>query len=241
MKKALAAVGIYLAANSAAWADVSIAAQQIPGVYTTEGNGAYDQVYAAIEKEVGGLPGKLQVVPAGRAIALYSNKQVECQTPANSDADFYPVAFPTVQSKPFNLAKIYIFSKPGEAPVTTLAALAGKRVAVRQGFNYGKVFESAGLNVEKGPSIEANVKKLLDGRVDVLVDFVPDAWDAFAGLKMAPLPYDAAKPVAVHQDAVVCRDTPETRVLIEKINAGIQGLKGKGKLKELLGEAYIPE
>ncbi len=218
-----------------------VVGQKILGVYTGDDQGAYDQVYAAIQKATGADLPKIEVMSAGEAIDLYTKGQAECMTPGNTNRDFYPVTFQAIQSKPFNVAKVYIFTAPGTEPLSSLDALKGKRIAVRDGFAYGATFDAAGLNPEKNTTIEANIAKLLKGRLDAIVDFVPDAWDAFLNYGMPPLPYRADKPVAVHQDAVVCRETPETRALITTIDQGIKILSSGSALKELLGTSYSPE
>jgi hypothetical protein len=232
----LAAAGPSLAA-----AGPRLVAQTIPGLFTGDGTGAYEEIYQALQQQAGGTLPKLEVIEPGLAIALYQKGTVECQTPANANPDFYPVKFATQQSKPMNVAKIYIFSKPGTEPYDSLDALKGKKIALREGFSYGSEVNDAGLETEYSLSIEANIKKLLDDRVDALVDFVPDAWEAFANYKMAPLPHRADKPVAVHEDAFVCRDTPETRAFLETINRGLDALKASSALQKILGPSYIPQ
>lgn len=240
MKMGRIAGGLLVVLSLPAQAEITINAQQIPGVYMTDGSGIYNKIYDEVKKQVPDLP-NLDIVNPGRAIGSYVRGQVSCLTPANSNSNFYDVPFKTIESMPFNLAKIYAFTAPGKPTVSSIADLKGKKIAVRQGFSYGRDLETAGLQFDKGQSIEANVRKLLDGRVDVVVDFVPDAWEAFDALKMAPLPHVADKPLAVHVDAIVCKDTPETQALISKISDVLLQLKASGKLKEILGSGYIAE
>ena len=227
--------------SSLAAAEPRLVAQKILGVYNGDGTGAYEQVYAALQKQAGGVLPKPDVIDAGEAIDAYEAGKVDCMTPANSNRDFYPVDFPTVQSQAFNVAKIYIFSAPGRPPFLSLDELQGKTVGVRDGFSYGARVDAAKLKLVTSLTIEANIAKLIKGRIDAIIDFVPDAWEAFANFGMPPLPHQADKPVAVHQDAVVCRDTPETRDLIALIDRGIERLKADSTLKTLLGSSYSPD
>lgn len=80
-------------------------------------------------------------------------------------------------------------------------------------------------------------KKVQIGRIDAFIAYVPDAYNAFRGLGIAPLPHDVAHPVAVHLDSLVCRNVqPE---FIEQFNKLLKELRDSGRLKSILGNDYI--
>lgn len=117
-------------------------------------------------------------------------------------------------------AKIYIFTGKGQKTINNLSELKGKKVGARFGMPYGNTFDNAGLNVEMVKSIQSNIKKLDKGRIDAFIAYVPDAYDAFKSLEIPPYPHDLDKPIAVHEDCLVCRDVPPE--VIDTFNKGLQ-------------------
>ena len=219
-------------------AETMVSALEIPGLHTKAADGVYDQIFARIS-ELTGVSIKATPLPPGRAIAQFEAGEIDCLSPA--DSDFYNMSGPSIQSKPMNLAKVFIYTKKGSAPVSSLDALAGKRVGGRQGMPYGEAVDKATFKFLLAPTIEANIKKLEAGRIDAFLAYVPDAWDAFSAMGMDELPHDPNSPVVIHEDSILCYDKPVTRALIAQVDAAIDQLRDEAVLKEILGGAYIPD
>lgn len=206
MKKILTSLAIILALSSQiAFSQVTIIGIDIPGLHQKNGGGEYDNIInAGIVKN-----GKatLEVHPPVRAKDKFDNCTNCCFSPANKNPDFYEFGSGYVQTNPMAVAKIYIWTKKGsmKTAISSLSDLKGKKVGIRHGMPYGKTFEKAKLNTEAVKTIEQNIKKLNRGRIDAFVAYVPDAYAAFQKLGIEPYPHAKDKPIAVHEDALVCK------------------------------------
>lgn len=221
-------------ASIALSADADLSVMEIGGLYQKDGKGLYDQVVSAASAK-SDVSFKIQHVPPKRAFANFETGKSLCMAPANTNPDFYNFSFKTVQSASMTEAKVYIFTKAGSSPVSDVTALKGMKVGVRQGMPYGNNIENSGLSLVAASSIETNIKKLNAGRIDVFLAYWPDVYAAFDAMGVDPLPHAADQPVAVHNDSILCRDTPEGRAAIEAFDKGYKAIEGDGTLAKIMG------
>ncbi len=241
-KKALrsvtsAAVAVALAgalSTATLAAEPQIVALEIDGLFQKDGQGLYDQVFAAVN-QTSGTDLSIQVVAPARSFQEFESGAAACILPANVNPDFYSFSFETVQSVPWFVAKVYLFTAAGSEPVSDLSALVGKKVGVRSGMPYGNKIESAGLNLVKARTIEANIKKLAAGRIDAFLAYYPDVYATFETAGMEPLPHVVDAPIAVHEDALLCRTDMGGDAIVTKFNAALQKLEESGALADILG------
>jgi len=198
--------------NSLCFAETTIYTVEIPGLHQKDSKGVYDIIIeTGLSKE--GLA-KVRLYPPARAQIEFSNCTDCCFSPANLNPDFYDYGSDVVVTEPMGIAKVYIFSPPGVFTVSGLDALKGKKVGIRHGMPYGKSFEQAGLDTQAVITITSNIKKLKSKRIDYMVAYVPDAFDAFKLLKIEPFPYNADSPLAVHPDSMVCRGVKTSTIKV---------------------------
>jgi len=192
---------------------VEVITTMIPGLHEKKGDGEYDKMINSVE----GI--SLTPLPTARAVMVFNASQ-SCLSPANKNSNFYPDyandAF--IESKPMGEARVYIFTAPGKEVISDLSKLQGKKVGARLGFDYGKNVESSDVKLIRTKEIKQNIRKLLAGRIDAIIDFTPDMLIAFEELKMDPLPYATEASLAVHQDKVLCKNTPENERFIQQLN-----------------------
>lgn len=211
----------------------SVAALQVDGLFQKDGQGLYDQVFTAVQKHAAGLI-ESQTVAPNRALQDFESGKVACLSPANTNTNFYKFSFATTQSKPMSVAKIYIFSKAGSAPISDLSALQGMKVGVRSGMPYGAQVTSSGLKLIEARTIEANVRKLEAGRIDAFIAYVPDAYSAFENMGIDKLPHAENTPIAVHEDALLCRNDKGGEQIVSQFNAALDELEQSGELARIL-------
>lgn len=216
-------------------AETTIAVLEIDGLYQKDGKGLYDQVLAAVSG-ASDAQYSFKYLPPKRALAAFESGAVDCVSPANTNPDFYSFSFKTVQSVSMTDAKVYIFTKAGTAPVSDISSLDGKKVGIRLGMPYGNKVETSNINFVTAPTIETNIKKLDAGRIDAFLAYWPDAYAIFDSLGMAHLPHTMDKPVAVHQDTILCRDDKNGQAIVGNFNSGFKTLEGNGELAKILGE-----
>ncbi len=199
-------------------AQVTVIGVDIEGLHQADKGGDYDKNVVQVKDAT------LTVLPAVRAFAEFAKCSDCCISPANKNPVFYDFGGAAyLASKPQNVAKIYIFSPAGAPAVSSLDALKGKRVGIRAGLPYGKRIEGAtDFSKDPSPSAEASIKKLQLGRVDYLLEWTPDMEIAFQKLNVKPLPHAADKPIAVHEDSVLCKASPRTKAFLEKLDRVIK-------------------
>lgn len=200
------------------YAETTIYGIEIPGLHENNKSGVYDKIIDDLLIKPG--LANLQVLPPAKAEDNFSNCKDCCFSPANLNKEFYNFGDDVVKTNPMGIAKIYIFTGKGQKTINNLSELKGKKVGARFGMPYGNTFDNAGLNVEMVKSIESNIKKLDKGRIDAFIAYVPDAYDAFKSLGIPPYPHDLDKPIAIHEDCLVCRGVPPE--VIDKFNKGLQ-------------------
>ena len=206
--------------STAAAGDVKVFAVEIEGLHQKDGKGEYDSVLADVGSKIS-TSIDIEVLPPARSFKEFESCTDCCISPANKNPDFYEYADGYIESVPMNTAKIYIWSAPGSDVISGLSDLKGKKVGIRSGMPYGNKFESASLDVQAAPTIEANIRKLKAGRIDAFIAYVPDAWMAFESEGIDPFPHDAANPISVHPDAVLCKQNEKTESFVAEFNKAL--------------------
>ena len=190
----------------------------IPGLHDKKGTGEYDLII----KQVASV--QLVPLPTIRAEQSFQRSSDKCFSPANKNPDFYPnyINSDIIESKPMGIAKVYIFTAPGKPVISSLSELKGKKVGARLGFSYGNKVDTSGVKLTLVNSLDKNIKKLQSGRIDAMIDFVPDVYLALESLGVPELPHDKSNPVAVHNDSVICKKTAQTEEFIAELNQKIK-------------------
>ena len=215
-------------------AETSVVVYDIKGLHHADHSGSYDKIL--LKAKDLGVGVKLLHAPIIRAKHLFRSKQLNCISPTDGSTDPFP--FATIQSLPLNLAKAYIFSKQGGPVYSDLKELKGLNIGVRKGLEFGGKLDQYPLNIEPVWDTEQNYKKLLSGRIDAFIAYVPDLWGYFGSQHIPQLAYNKSKPILVYQESVACHDTPENRAFIKQLNTALQQLQQQGVIKDLLGFAY---
>ena len=211
---------------------LKVALMDIDGLFQADGQGLYDQLLTTAM----GLRKPLfsvRILPPKRAFSEFERGHYDCVAPANTSPYFYDLKFSTVLSDALSEAQIFIFTAAGTDPISELKALRGKLVGMRRGFPLGREAEESGLKVMQAESYETSIRELEEGRIVAFLAYKPDIDIIFAKLKMEPLPHVADKPVATHQDSVLCRGNEAGLKAISIINAGLKEMRKNGSFKAI--------
>ncbi len=156
---------------------------------------------------------------------------------ANKNPDFYKFGDEYTESEPMNTAKVYLFGPPGGSVYTELSQLKGKKIGVRRGMNYGKGFAAAQLKISMVNDLAQNIKKLEMGRIEAVIAYIPDMYLTLSDLNKPMLPHDAAKPLAIHKDALVCKGVASS--FMDTFNKNLKALEASGDIRKILGDSYV--
>jgi hypothetical protein len=220
-KTLMTILSCWLIGGTAHTEELTIYGLDILGLHQTDQKGDYDRIIDRLKPKIA-TPFKIEVIPAARAFSQFEKCQSCCISPANKNPEFYNYGDDFIDTTPMNRADIYIWTKPGTAPIGDVNSLIGKRVGARIGFPYGKTIESK-LDLQRVSTIEANIRLLEAGRLDAFVDYVPDSYSVFEKEGKEPFPHNKDKPVLYHNDSILCHRNAQSSAFINEFNQAIAG------------------
>ncbi|XOV80303.1 MAG: hypothetical protein ACFHVJ_04955 [Aestuariibacter sp.] len=168
-----------------------------------------------------------------RASSLFKNGVTDCLFPGSKQIQSEENL---LESTPLNVAKAYFFA---EKMISTEQILKSSRPKLKIGFYRGNSFGGTikKLRHHKLTPLNsgADVRSLLERkRIDVFINYMPDAL-AFTNVPgKAPLQYSQASLFYEQNDSFICHDKPSTRALIAMLNKEIAQLTHSGDFKRSL-------
>jgi polar amino acid transport system substrate-binding protein len=139
--------------------------------------------------------------------------------------------------------EVQIFVEKGQAfPYTSIDSLKGKTIGVIAGWSYGDAFDgarSAGvLKVEEAPSDALNFKKLVNGRLDVVLAIREAAAVAEAGMRdqMEALPQS----FSVNPSYIAFSNKTDKAALIARINETLGAMHKDGTFDGIVKSTLAP-
>tara|TARA_R100000656_G_scaffold122914_1_gene98915 strand:- start:406 stop:1071 length:666 start_codon:yes stop_codon:yes gene_type:complete len=184
---------------------------QLDGLCQYDKQGVYDKLLK-------GFDDSYKVMPAKRA-QIYIVKNKSCAFPL--DSKFFRAKVDLIQSQSVQVVHTVFYSL--KKVYRSFNEVKNLRVGIRSELGFSpKVWKGMSHNTEvKSKKLEQNVKMLLLGRSDVILEFVEDMeiyFKQYPELK-EKLKYDTSAHIENFDDALICIDTPENRKLIKRFNA----------------------
>lgn len=213
-----------LGCAQAAWAQIAVAGFPIPGHIESSTKGHFVELTLAIAKEAQ-LDVSIQIYPPPRAIEGFMQGRSQVLFPALDI--FFADDQKRVRTKgSFNCKEDFVFTRKGSPALRTLDDLKGKRVGLTQGYPYVKeVTERKDIAYETALTDEANVEKLMKGRLDAFVVEKSSGTRAFQKVDaFADMQVDYKKPVSRQDVYWAFQDTDEGRALARKFDAALTRL-----------------
>lgn len=235
MFKTLILAGLLFLSPTLSSQVITLYAQLIPGLFQVNNQGAYDQVIMLATPENNQIIHR--VLPNNRASRAFKDCQQCCFSPANLNPDFYTFEQDVQITQAINTAKAYIFSLKEDAIYSNLNQLVGKRVGLERGMNYGKAVANGEFIHSVTNTLLQNFRMLMIHRIDTMIAYEPDIYQAFKEVDPKHFNYDEKQPIAIHSDALDCRGVEKN--LITGFNARLNDLRNSGELKKVLGEIYV--
>jgi polar amino acid transport system substrate-binding protein len=137
---------------------------------------------------------------------------------------------------------ILVGRRGGDVSATTFAALAGKRVAIVEGYSYGDAIESAGLKFVRTRTEEESLTQLLKSAVDytlmdeLVVRYITSNYpkEAQSRLQFGSTPL-ITRPLYL----AVRKDLPDAESIVNRFNAQIRGMIADHTYHRLLHVDWI--
>lgn len=207
----------------------------IPGMINADGSGYYVQLLSRAweAKKLG-----IVVLPPKRALKLFSEaSEATCFIPlARNMADNLGIdTNGKIFSKSFNTSFGTIISQRGSAPPRSLRAVDGQVVGVQLGFPIADEVVAAAAQVVTPQSLEALLKMLELGRIDIAYVNYPDVALSYAKYGISPFPESEMR-FQIVADALAC--TNDAADWIRRFNESIDRMYENETIGSILGAAY---
>ena len=176
----------------------------------------------------------LHVVPPRRALDNFANQTFAGLFPA-LDVSFEPGQKMLRTSEAIDCKEDFVFTVRGKPFLRTLADLRGKRVGITRGYPYAReVTDRPDFTLEMAASDQANIEKLLAGRLDAFVLDEKTGLKAFNLLGALPqMQYQAGMPVSRQEVYYAFQATPEGRNLADTFSAALREMKSDGRYQAI--------
>lgn len=183
----------------------------------------------AIEGDFDRLLGELRAGELDGSVALWRTPERE---------KFLLFSSPYLENRLVLLAR-----KGSDTSATSLARLAGKRVALVEGYAYGEAIETTkGPVFVRGRSDQENLERLLTGDVDYLVAdevLIHALFERYGSRARVLLDVGSAPIVERPLHFAVRRDLPDAAAIIARFDQAIRGMIADGSYNRILGMTWI--
>lgn len=199
---------------------------------------ALDLVEAALDRI--GQPSTTTIVAAGQFTTTLLGGEYDGSAAAWRDAERERLL---IFSDPYLENRLVLVGRKGaDVSARTLAALAGRRIALVEGYSYGPEVDNSGPVFVRAASEEEGVAKLLAGEVDyalmddLVVQYITEhhAREAQARLALGTAPL-VKRPLYL----VIRRSHPDAQGIIDRFNAQLRGMIADRTYHRLLHVDWI--
>jgi len=231
MRKTLTA--ILLVTAGTAQAELPVTSYPIPVHVESATSGLFIDLAQAVASEAH-QPIRISVQPPPRAVQSFSSGSQAILFPALDV--LFPVGTPIVRSKEaIDCKEDFVFTRRGAPLLNSLADLKGKRVGITRGYPYAReVSESSLYTVEPANTDDANLRKLIAGRLDA---FILDEKTGIRALQKDGLTqqvqYDPKHPVSRQEVYYAFQNNAEGKALAEQFSTALEKLKRDGRYQKI--------
>ena len=185
-------------------------------------------------------PSTTTIVPPGQFTTTLLAGEYDGSAAAWRDAERERVL---LYSDPYLENRLVLVGRKGaDVSATALSALAGRRIALVEGYSYGPEVDNSGPTFVRARSEEDCVAQLLGGKVDyvlmddLVVQYIADnhAREAQAKLQLGTRPL-VTRPLYL----VIKRSHPDARGIIDRFNAQLRGMIADRTYHRLLHVDWI--
>jgi polar amino acid transport system substrate-binding protein len=224
IKKCLVGLLLWACSHAVLAEKITAVGFPIAGHMESPTKGHFIDITLAMAKEAN-LEFDIKISPASRAIETFMQGKVKMLFPALDT--YYAPGQTIVRTKgSFNCKEDFIYTKKGQPFYKTLDDVKGKRVGLTQGFPYVKsVVDRKDINWETAQSDDANVEKLMRGRLDAFLVEKSAAASAFENVRAtANMQVDFKFPVSQQDVYWAFQNNDEGRALAQNMDAALNTL-----------------
>lgn len=207
-----------------------IASYYIPLLVEDSRTGAFVQLLQEAAMRAG-IKYEIVMAPPKRAMRYFEDNEVDAIIPALRAT----LAKDSALTSPIFTKQIHAFVRAGSARPETIEDLEGMRIGLTRGFSFPRsITVNENIEIDYADTTDGSLKKLLEGRIDVVV---ADGYTALAAInKMNLTGFDYDLSVVLHEQAayIACQPTEEGKALARKLSSALELMKADGTLDRIL-------
>lgn len=207
-----------------------IASYHIPLLVEDANHGAFiDMLREAAQRA--GIRYTIVMSPAKRAMRYFEDGDVIGIIPALSAT----LAADAALTRPIFTKQIHAFVRKGDPLSETISSLEGKRVGLTRGFSYPRAITvNEKIEIDYADTTAGSLKKLLEGRVDVVVADGYTAQRAIEKEGLSGFHYDLSAVLNEQVAYIAFQNTAEGAALARKISQALETMEQDGTMAKLL-------
>jgi len=211
---------------------ISLSSYTIPGLVVSKTEGTMIELLKEIEKQ-SDFKFNVNIAPIRRVQLGFKQEEISGYFPELEE--FRPLN--SCRTDAFMKKAIIAVTRGDDQLVTDIKQLEGRKTGAVSGFSYGKnIVENPNIVIDRVFSDEANLKKLMSGRIDIIIG---DAHSTVNAIKKANLEhklrYDVENPINQLDVFFVFQPDTQGQNRCAYLSEEIEKLRENGTLMRLFG------
>lgn len=207
-----------------------IASYYIPLLVEDGQTGAFMQLMQEAAKRAD-IQYEIVMAPPKRAMRYFEDEKVIAIVPALRAT----LTKDSALTRPIFTKQIHAFVREGNVMPKAIEDLEGLRVGLTRGFSFPRsITVNEKIEIDYAETTDGSLKKLLEGRIDVVVADGYTALSAINKMKLTGFDYDLS--MVLHEQAayIACQPTKEGRELARKLSTALDLMEADGTMDRIL-------
>ncbi len=223
-------IAIYATASGVDPKIYRVATYHIPLLVDDHENGAFMDLLKEAARRAD-IRYEVVMAPPKRAMRYFEDGDVIALIPALrstlvKDAEL---------TRPIFTKQIHAFVREGDIMPETIASLEGRRIGLTRGYSYPRLITmNENIEVDYADTTEGSLKKLLEGRVDVVVADGYTVLFAIEKMQLDGFSYNLSTVLHEQSAYIACQPTDEGRELAQRLSIALDSMEADGTIRKLL-------
>lgn len=207
-----------------------IASYYIPLLVEDHETGAFMELLQEAAKRAG-IEYEIIIAPPKRSMRYFEDEEVIAIIPAmlttlGKDAEL---------TRPIFTKKIHAVVRQGDPIPKDIDSLTGMRIGLTRGFSFPRsIVVNEKIEIDYADTTDASLKKLLEGRIDVVVADGYTALSAINKMNLTGFTYDLSAVLHEQCAYIACQPTPEGIELAHKLTIALDSMEADGTMARIL-------
>jgi len=207
-----------------------IASYYIPLLVQDSETGAFIELLQEAAKRAD-IKYEIIMAPPKRAMRYFEDEEVIGLIPALLTT----LVKDSALTRPIFTKQIHAFVREGDAIPESIEGLEGKRVGLTRGFSFPRsITVNEKIEIDYADTTDGSLKKLIEGRIDVVVADGYTALSAINKMKLTGFKYDLSAVLHEQEAFIAFQPTEEGRELARKLSIALDSMESDGAIDMIL-------